>query len=136
MANAVYAKAKQSLLNGEINTQAFNYKLLLVDKSIYNVNLSTDQYLVDIPSSSIKAVSANLSNVTNINGVLNANDVNFSHNGSAFDSLILYQVGTQDSNSRLVIYIDDSTGLPFEGSNSSISITIIWSETVSKILSL
>lgn len=136
MANAVYTKAKQSLLNGEINTTSSNYKLLLLDKDLYTVSLSTDQYVSDIPSSAIKGVSDNLSNVTNTNGILDADDIIINHDGSAFDAMAMYQVGSSNSNSRLIMYIDNSDGLPFEGSNSNIAITIFWSNTVHKILSL
>lgn len=136
MANAVYTKAKQSLLNGEINTSSSNYKLLLLDKALYTVNISTDQYVSEIPSAAIKGASNNLSNISSTNGVLDADDVTVSHDGSAFDAIVLYQVGSSNSNSRLILYIDNSDGLPFEGSNSSLSITIFWSNTVNKILSL
>lgn len=136
MANAVYTKAKQSLLNGEINTSSSNYKVLLLDKDLYTVNLSTDQYLSDIPSNAIKGTSNNLSNVTNTNGILDADDISISHDGSSFNAMAMYQVGSSNANSRLIIYIDNSDGLPFEGSNSSITITIFWSNTVNKILSL
>lgn len=136
MANAVYVKAKQSLLNGEINTSSSNYKVLLLDKDLYTVNLSTDQYVSDIPSNAIKGTSNNLSNVTSTNGILDADDISISHNGSSFNAMAMYQVGSSNANSRLIMYIDNSDGLPFEGSNSSIAITIFWSDTVNKILSL
>lgn len=136
MANAVYTKAKQSLLNGEINTSSSNYKLLLLDKDLYTVNISTDQYVSDIPSAAIKGTSNNLSNISSTNGVLDADDVIIIHDGSAFNAIVLYQVGSSNSNSRLILYIDNSDGLPFQGSNSSLSITIFWSDTVNKILSL
>lgn len=136
MANGVYTKAKQSLLNGEINTSSSNYKVLLLDKDLYTVNLLTDQYLSDIPSNAIKGTSNNLSNVTNTNGILDADDISISHDGSSFNAMAMYQVGSSNANSRLIMYIDNSDGLPFEGSNSSITITIFWSDTVNKILSL
>jgi hypothetical protein len=136
VANLVYTKAKQSLLNGEINTSASNYRVLLLDTNIYSVNIATDQYVSDIPNSAIKGRSSNLSNVTSTDGILNADDVIVSHDGSAFQALALYQVGSTDASSRLILYIDNSSGLPYEGSNSSLSITIFWSDTVNKILSL
>jgi len=136
VANAVYTKAKQSLLNGEINTNSSNYRVIFLDTNIYTPNMSSDQYVSDIPSNAIKAVSENLNNVTSTNGVLDADDLNVQHDGSAFEAMIIYQVGSSDSNSRLIVYIDDSEGLPFAGSNSSLAITIFWSNTISKILSL
>lgn len=136
MANIVYTKAKEAMLNGGINVSASNYKLLLINKNQYTLNISSDQFVSDIPSNAIKGVSTNLVNVTSTNGILNADDITIDHNGQPFDAVALYQVGSSNSNSRLILFIDDSEGLPFEGTNSSISITIFWSDTVSKILSL
>jgi len=136
VANAVYVKAKQSLLNGQINTSSSNYKVLLLDTNIYTPNMSSDQYVSDIPPSAIKAVSENLNNVTSINGVLDADNLDIQYDGSAFQAMVIYQVGSSNSNSRLIVYIDDSEGLPFTGSNSGLAITIFWSNTISKIFSL
>jgi hypothetical protein len=136
MANLVYGKAKESLLKGEINTASAQYKLLLVDKNYYTINSNSDQFVSDIPSAAIKTRSSNLSGITSTNGVLNADDVSIVHGGGYFDAIVCYQVGSTDANSRLFFYIDSSPGLPYEGSNSSSTITIIWSNTVSRILSL
>lgn len=136
MANLVYGKAKTGLLTGLINTSASQYALLLVDKSLYTINAVSDEFVSNIPSLAIKARTASISGITVSNGVLDASDLTILHNGSAFDAIISYQVGSTDANSRLFFYIDSSEGLPYGGSNSSSSITIVWSNTVSKILSL
>jgi len=136
MANLVYGKAKTGLLNGLINTSASQYALLLVDKSLYSINQLNDEFVSDIPELAIKTRTGNINGITVINGVLDANDLTIVHDGSYFDAIICYQVGGTDASSRLFFYIDSSTGLPYGGSNSSSSITIIWSNTVSKILSL
>ena len=80
--------------------------------------------------------SQNITNITNTNGILDADNVDITHDGSNFDAMVVYQVGSSDSNSRLFFYIDSSPGLPFEGSNSSLSVTINWSDTANKILAL
>ena len=136
MANLVYGKAKTGLLTGLINTSASQYALLLVDKSLYTIDAVSDEFVSNIPALAIKARTENISGITVNNGVLDANDLTILHNGAAFDAIISYQVGSTDANSRLFFYIDSSTGLPYSGSNSSSSITIVWSNTVSKILSL
>jgi len=136
MANLVYGKAKTGLLTGLINTSASQYALLLVDKSLYTIDAVNDEFVSNIPALAIKARTENISGITVNNGVLDANDLTILHNGAAFNAIISYQVGSTDASSRLFFYIDSSTGLPYEGSNSSSSITIVWSNTVSKILSL
>lgn len=136
MANFVYSKAKQALLNGEIDVSSSNYQVALLKSSEYSPNQLNDQFVSEIPANAIVGRSQNISNVTNVNGILDANDVSISHDGAAFDSIVVYQVGVNDSSSRLFFYIDNSTGLPFEGSNSSLIVTINWSDTANKILAL
>ena len=136
MANFVYTKAKQSLLRGEINSSSSNYKVALINSDNYSPNISVDQYFSDIPANAIVGISDNIQNVSSVNGVLDGDDVSIAHDGAAFDSMVVYQVGSSNSNSRLFFYIDSSPGLPFEGSNSSLSVTITWSDTASKILAL
>jgi len=136
MANLVYGKAKTGLLTGLINTSASQYALLLVDKSLYSINAVNDEFVSNIPASAIKTRTGNITGITVSNGVLDGNDVTVVHDGEYFDAIVCYQVGSTDTNSRLFFYIDSSAGLPYEGSNSSSSITITWSNTISKILSL
>jgi hypothetical protein len=130
------AKLKLGLLRGLINTSASQYAVLLVDKSLYSINAANDEFVSDIPALAIKTRTGNISGITVNNGVLDASDLTVVHDGAYFDAIICYQVAGTDANSRLFFYIDSSTGLPYEGSNSSSSITIVWSNTVSKILSL
>jgi hypothetical protein len=136
MANFVYGKAKQALLNGQINVVANSLKVLLVNSS-YVPSANSDEYVSNINSTYIKNRSEATQNVTNTLGTLNADDIMITvHDGSAFNAIVLYQNGTSDSDSRLIAYVDTSTGLPFAGVNFSLPITIVWSNDLSKILSL
>jgi hypothetical protein len=130
------AKLKLGLLRGLINTSASQYAVLLVDKSLYSIDVASDEFVSDIPALAIKTRTGNISGITVNNGVLDASDLTVVHDGAYFDAIICYQVAGTDASSRLFFYIDSSIGLPYSGSNSSSSITIIWSNTVSKILSL
>ena len=136
MANFVYGKAKQALLNGQINVLSNSLKILIVDSS-YVPSANSDQYVSNINPSYIKNRSAIIQNIPNTLGVLDADDITIlEHDGAAFKAIVLYENGTSDSNSRLIAYIDTSTGLPFAGVNFSLPITIVWSNDLSKILSL
>lgn len=137
MSNFVYGKFKEALFNGQINILSNNYRIVLLNKSSYTPNQNTHEFLSDIPSSAIKAVSSNISNITNTLGTIDANDISFSsYSGQYFDAIVMYQVGASDASSRLIFFIDTSSGLPFNGSNSSLPVTIIWNNEISKILSL
>lgn len=136
MANFVYGKAKQALLNGQINVLSNSLKILIVNSS-YVPSVNSDEYVSNINPSYIKNRSAIIQNVTNTLGVLDADDITIlEHDGAAFKAIVLYENGISDSDSRLIAYIDTSIGLPFAGVNFSLPVTIIWSNDLSKILSL
>ena len=137
MSNFIYKKAKQALLNGDIAIDTNDLKILFVDTATYTANENTDEFVSDISSSAIKDRSIALTNKTTTNGTLDADDVHTSaYVGNSFNAIILYQVGSSDENSRLISYIDTSDGLPFEGSNSPLGVTINWSNDSNKILSI
>lgn len=137
MANFIYGKAKQAMLNGEINFASNQYRLLLVKTSLYEINQNVDEFVSDIPLESITARSSNISGITNVLGIIDGNDVIIEpYNGGVFEALIFYQVGSTDNNSRLIFYIDNSEGLPYTVTASNVTVTIIWSNSVNKILSL
>ena len=136
MSNFVYSKAKEAILNGQINFSTDNFKLLFAN-STYTPNQSLDKFVSDIDSSSIVYRSSNLSNVSNINGVIDASDITFTlEPNTSFNSIILFQDEGSDNQSLLIMYIDTASGLPYSGSTASITSTIIWSNLSGKILSI
>lgn len=136
MANLMYGKAKQAFFNGDIDVQINQIKILFVD-STYSPNISSDEFVSQIPSSSIKHRSNALSNVTTNLGVLDADDIAVAdYPGNAFKALVLYQNSGSDSTSRLIAYIEDSTGLPFPGSATQVPVSIIWNNDSNKIIAL
>jgi len=137
MANTVYAKAKQALLEGDLDLTGQSLKVLFIKKSLYTPNFLTNQYVSDIPPEAIVFRTSNLSGVTAQNGILDATDVlEDSYLGTGFSAILLYQVGTSDSNSRLIFFIDESEGLPFTGTGESLLLTLQWNNEPGKILSL
>lgn len=136
MANFIYGKAKQSLLNGEFNISSDSLKVLLVTES-YVPNQNTDQFVSNISGSYIEQRTSSLTNVTNILGVIDADDVTVAqYSGLAFKALVIYKDSGTDSTSRLLAYIDTATGIPFLGINATTDITINWSNGSNKIISL
>jgi len=137
MANFVYKKAKEALLNGQINVLSDQLKVLLLKKPNYTPNQDIDQHVSDIPANAIIKRSEAIAEVSSTSGVLDAANITIlEYNGSAFDAIALYKYQPSDSNSKLIFYIDTSSGLPFAGSNSVNSVTIFWSDESTKILSL
>ena len=137
MSNFVYGKAKQALLNGQINFSANNYKLLFINTSLYTPSQNSDEFVSNVNASAITSRSDNISGITNVLGVLDANDVSVSsYSGGPFEAVVLYQVGSTDSTSRLIFYIDTGIGLPYTLTNQNVPITINWSNALTKIMSL
>jgi len=137
MANFVYKKAKEALLNGQINVLSDQLKVLLLKKPNYTPNQDLDQHVSDIPANAIIKRSEAITGVSSTSGILDATDITIlEYDGSAFDAVALYKYQPSDSNSKLIFYIDTSSGLPFAGSNSVNSVTIFWSDESTKILSL
>jgi hypothetical protein len=136
VANFVYSKAKEAFLNGDIDVLSDPIKVLIVD-SIYAPDQASDDFVVDIPVSAIKYMTIALQNVSNILGVLDADNVPIvDYSGNPFNALVLFaDKGTQAS-SRLIAYIDNSPGLPFAGSATQIPISIVWNDGAEKIISI
>jgi hypothetical protein len=137
MSNFIYGKTKEALFNGLIDISSNNIKLLLIDVSQYTANQNSDQFVSNIPPSAIKARSSALQNVSNTLGIIDADDVIIgSYSGAPFSAIVLYVEGFNDSNSRLIFYIDNSPGLPFTGSQSAAPVTITWNNGPEKIISI
>lgn len=64
MANFVYAKAKQAILNGQFNFSSDTFKVAFVKDSYIPVP-SSDEFVSDIGNAKISFRTANISGITN-----------------------------------------------------------------------
>lgn len=129
MANAIYSKYKEALLDGANNVSLTNETVVvsLIDDEEITYN-SSHQYYSDLNANGVIA-SANLQSVTVTNGVMDAADVTFSAVANTADPaealLIWIDTGDEDT-SRLVAWLDTNvSGLPIEFDNTTVDIT--WS---------
>ena len=123
MANALYAKGRESFLKGEISWSADNIKTVLVDTATYTVDLANHQFLSDIPVGERVATSANLTAKTTTAGTADAADVTFSSvTGDQSEALVVYQDTGVEGTSRLIAYIDTASGLPVTPNGGDISV--------------
>jgi hypothetical protein len=129
MANAIYGLGRESFLKGEISWSADNIKTVLVDSQEYTPNLSTNQFLSDIPAGGRVATSANLASKTTVAGSADAADVTFSAvTGDISEFLVIYQDTGVEGTSRLIAYIDTATGLPVTPNGGDIQVQ--WSAPI------
>lgn len=124
MASSLYTKAKEHLLSGDINQISDNIKTVIVDSGNYTVNLTTDEFLSDVPVASRVATSANLTNKSVTAGAADADDVTFSSvTGNSAEYIIIYQDTGTEGTSLLIAYYDTATGLPITPNGGDITIT-------------
>lgn len=136
MAYALYGKAKESLLSGEVDLTSDAVKFLMVS-SDYVVAVDTHEFVSDIGSGNIVARSGELDNKTVTLGVFDADNESVEEYGnSGFEYLILYVDSGSDATSRLLAYIDTADGLPVAATDGVASIAIQWSNEASKIFAL
>jgi len=135
MANALYDTGRAAFLLGDIAWDTDNIKVILVDTADYTVNLSTHDFLDDVPGGAIVATSGNLASKTTTAGVADAANVTFSSvSGDQCEALIIYKDTGSSATSQLIAYIDTATGLPVTPNGGDITVT--WDDGANKIFKL
>ncbi|MCD4687497.1 MAG: hypothetical protein K8S97_16325 [Anaerolineae bacterium] len=140
MANALYDKAREAFLNGDLDWTSDTIKVVLVDTEVENyeyvVDITSDQYLSDVPSQA-RVATATLASKTATAGVADAADVTFSsvsNSGRPCQALIIYKDTGSESTSPLIAYIDAGVSLPVTPNGSDI--VLEWSDVYSRIFKL
>lgn len=125
MANALYTKGKEGILNGTIDLDTDNIKAVLIDTADYTVNTSTHDNLDDVAGAARVDTSANLT-VTVTGGTVDAADYSFvAASGDQAEAIILYQDTGVESTSRLIAYYDTFTsGMPVTPNGGDIDVTV------------
>ena len=135
MANELYAKGKQGLIDGSIDLDTDTIKAVLADGADYTPNMSTDDNLDDIPEAARVAISGALANKSVTDGVFDADDVVVpSVSGDQFEYAILFKDTGTPSTSRLILLMDTGSGLPCTPNGGDI--TLQWADTADKIFRL
>jgi hypothetical protein len=135
MANALYTKAKQGLIDGSIDLDTDTIKAVLVDSAYYTPNLATDQYLSSIASAARVATSGALSGISVTDGVFDAADLTISAvTGATFEYVVLIKDTGAEATSRLILLIDTATGLPCTPGGADIAIQ--WANDADRIFKL
>lgn len=126
MANRIYPKGKKAMLQGLINMATDNIRAVLIDSADY-VYDDAHEFLSDIPAAARVSVSANLSGkVFGNDGSFDSDDVVFAGVvGDPVEVLVLYQHGTADTTSRLILFQDTGvTGMPLAPDGNNVQVTV------------
>lgn len=112
MANAFYAFGMESFLGGDLDWDANNIKIVLIDEADDTIDLANDQDLADRAAGSRVATSGNLASKTKTGGVADAADVTFSAvTGDPAESFDIYKDTGTEGTSLLICNFDTATGL-------------------------
>ena len=131
MASAAYPKGIEGLMDGTIDLDTNDIRLILIDTADYTYSSSHDN-LDDVAAGARVAVSSALSGVTLTNGVFDATDVVLSSvTGDSSEALIFYKHTGTESTSRLIAYVDGISVTPNGG-----QITIQFDNGANKIFKI
>lgn len=127
MANAVYPKYKQALLDADTNVDliAGDIRAILVDLADYTYSAAHD-FLDDVPAAARVAVSGSLTTKSVTDGTFDCDAWTWSTvSGDPSEAIILYNHdGGADTARRLIYFMDTSqTGLPVTPNGGNITYT-------------
>lgn len=131
MANRLYPKGAQKLLDGLINFSTAPIKAVLVSDAY--VFSTAHEFLSDLATVGSPVA---LANKVTVGGVFDADDVTFGMlpAGNTVKALALVVDSGNPATSALLAYFDVVTGFPFATNGGSVSVP--WSDGAAKIISL
>lgn len=134
MANGMYVKGIEALMQAGINLVSDTIKVVLVDAADYTVDLAAHDFLNDVPAGS-RVATATLASKSVTGGAFDAADVTFpTVTGDPSEALIIYKDTGTESTSALIMYIDTATGLGVTPNGGDIS--VVWDNGANKIFKI
>lgn len=134
MANALYDKGREGILDGSIDMTG-DVRVCLV-KSSYVQDLAAHDFMADV-STDDNGRSAALGSKTYTAGVFDAADASLVATAAvACEALVLFQHTGSDATARLIAYIDTPTsGLPFTPAAGQ-TVNVTWDNGANRIFKL
>lgn len=123
MANSLYTKAKQNILDKKIDFDTDTIKVVLVDSADYTIDLTNHDALDDIPVAA-RVATGTLASKTITNGVFDAADLTLpTVSGDSCEYVILYMDSGTEATSWLIFAMDTATGLPLTPTGDNVIIS-------------
>lgn len=135
MANVLYDKGREGFLDGSIDWDTDDIRVMLV-RSSYTFSAAHD-FVDDITTGNENGRSAALASKTVTSGVADAADTTITATAAAAsNALVIFKHTGSDATARLIAYIDTpASGLPFTPSASQV-VPITWDNGANKIFRL
>jgi hypothetical protein len=147
MANALYPKFKEALLNQAAGTAAINLSSdTSIKVALVNISGSTNAYTyssshqyfssVSTNSAAVVGTSGALGNKTVTNGVFDADDVTVTgvSGTNVIGALVIYKDTNTAASSPLIAFLDSGTGLSITPNGGSV--TVSWDSGANRIFAL
>lgn len=123
MANALYDKGREGFLDGSIDWDTNDTRLIFIDEADDTIDLAVDDNLDDRAALSRVATSGAFVSKTVTNGIADAADVTLSAvTGDVAESFDIYKHTGTETTSRLICNIDTATGLPVTPNGGDITV--------------
>jgi hypothetical protein len=133
MANALYSLGREGFLDGSIDWDTNDIRVMLV-KSTYTFD-DADNDLTDLGAVD-NGRSAALGSKTVALGVADAADTTITATAAVeCNALVIFQHTGTDSTARLIAYIDTATGLPVTPAAGGV-VNVAWDNGANKIFKL
>lgn len=137
MTNALYDKAREKFLAGDLSWRDADIKVCLVEG--YTPDTANHEFLEDVTDAgggTIVATSGNLASKTVTGGVADAADETLSDvpAGDPCEHLVIYADSGMPETSDLIAVIDSGTGLPITPNGGDIEVA--WDSGANKIFKL
>ena len=135
MANSLYARGKQRMLEKLISFKDDDIQALLVSAD-YTPDPNAHEFLSDVQAYALGGSTKPLANKTTTLGVFDASDVTWLQvaGGATAEAVVLFKNTGVAGTSPLLGYIDTITGFPVATGGSDI--TVQWDNGAFKIFSL
>lgn len=135
MANALYDFGREGFLDGSIDWDTNDIRIILIDEADDTIDLAADDNLDDRAGAARVATSDALVSKSVTAGVANAAPKTWSAvSGDVSESIDAYKHTGTESSSRLIFNIDTATGLPVTPNGGDITVT--WDTGANKIFKL
>lgn len=124
MANAIFTRAKQGMIDGEVTLSTDDVRLILHDAADDTIVVGTDDYLNDIAAGGRVATSSALASKTVTSGAFDSADVTLSSvTGDQAEEVIIYIHTGVETTSLLLAYYDTfASGMPVTPNGGDITI--------------
>jgi hypothetical protein len=132
MATTLYDKGREGFLDGSIDWDTNDIRIILVDAADYTFSQAHDN-LDDIPAGARVATSGALASKTVASGVADAADVTLTAvTGDPAEAIVIYKHTGTEATSRLIAYIDNFAAVTPNGQD----IVVQWDSGANRIFKL